>query len=462
MNLVEANTGSPPAVTFERLEQWCEIAAAIETALNMGGEPGMDLLISRAAEWNEAVDEWTAGLQTCLELGSRGLRDEAMQWHAEDFLAAGDALRAPTQRDGWADWQATLEEQQVPVPRFDDDLRKLVLNLEQELKASDIAGRSLREQIDGLRRNALIRGDLGERLTLLDSIRSLDGNREIWTGMIAPIRRLRAERIEAEARAALAARDFSLLARKVEEVRNVDWEGQLPGTVVALVNAAGHLIKCRDAIHALSESAAQVGMRSRELEGQPLNLPAFGALLRTALQARQNYLGIRQQLSQSLQHAASIPETKAAVIALKLVDQGKQIDATVKPSLTWLGQQEQFERLRLQFCAKEDDIQKLIAMAPSSGGSWEETKRKAARWLELESQLRIVVNRLCANSPDFVPPSTAACLAELEACRKAVRADRDRVVLTEKLVIGAVIGGLILVLLVIFGLVFLSAATSPR
>jgi hypothetical protein len=462
MSSSESSTGSPPAVTFERLEEWREIATAIESALNMGGEPGMDLLVSRVAEWNEAVDEWTTGLQTCLELGSRGLRDEALQWHAEGFFDAGDNLHAPTCRDGWDAWQAALEEDVIPMPRFDLDLREAVRNLSAELRARDIAGRSLQEQIDGLRRNALIRGEMGERLTLLDSIRSLDEGREIWTSMIAPIRRLRAERVESEARAALAARDFSQLARRIEEVQNVDWEGQLPGTVVALMNAAAQLIRSKDAIHALSEAAAQLGMRSRELEGQPLNLPAFGTLLRAALQARQNYLAVRQQLTQSLQHAASVPETKAAAVALKLVEQGKQIDATAKPSLTWLGQQEQFEKMRLQFCAKEDDIQKLIAMAPSSGGSWEEFKQKAARWLDLESKVRIATNRLCSNSPDFVPPSTAARLAELGACQKAVKAARDRVVMNEKIVIGAVLGGLLLVVVVIVAVVVFSVARTPR
>lgn len=462
MSPPDYNSGTPPAVTFERLEQWREIAAAIESALNMGGEPGMDLLVSRMAEWNEAVDEWTTGLQTCIELGSRGLRDEALQWHAEGFFEAGDSLHAPTCRDGWDAWQASLEENVIPLPRFDLDLREAVRNLSAELQARDIAGRSLQEQINGLRRNALVRGEMGERLTLLNSIRSLDQGREIWTDMIAPIRRLRADRIESEARAALAARDFSQLARQVEEVQNVDWEGQLPGTVVALMNAATHLIRSKDALHALSEAAAQLGMRSRELEGQPLNLPSFGTLLRAAMQARQRYLAVRQHLTQSLQHAASVPETKAAAVALKLVEQGKQIDATAKPSLAWLGQQEQFEKLRLQFCAKEDDIQKLIAMAPSSGGSWDEFKQKAARWLELESKVRIATNRLCSNSPDFVPPSTAARLAELDACQKVVKEARDRVVMNEKIVVGAVIGGLLLVLVVIVAMVVFSAARAPR
>jgi len=462
MSPADANTGSPPAITFERLEQWREIAAAIESALNMGGEPGMDMLVSRMAEWNEAVDEWTTALQTCLDLGTRGLRDEALQWHAEGFLDVGDSLHAPTRREGWEAWQAILEEKENPVPRFDLELYKAVLNLSADLQARDIAGRSLRDQIDGLRRNALIRGEMGERLTLLDSIRSLDSGREAWTSMIAPIRRERATQIESELRAALAAKDFAKLARCVEEVQSVDWEGQLSGTVVSLTNSVAHLINSKDSVQSLSEAAAQLGMRARELKDQPLNLPSFATFLRAALQARQNYLAVRQRLSQSLQHAMSAPETKAAATALKIVEQGKQIDAAAKSALTWLGQQEQFEKLRLQFCSKEDDIQKLIENAPASGGSWDDFKLKSARWLERESKLRIATNRLCANTPDFVPASTTARLADLEACRLAVKTARDQVVRNEKILIGAVIGGLLLIVLFLVIVVVVSASRASR
>ena len=40
MSTVETTTGFPPAVTFERLDEWRDIAAAVESALSMGGEPG--------------------------------------------------------------------------------------------------------------------------------------------------------------------------------------------------------------------------------------------------------------------------------------------------------------------------------------------------------------------------------------------------------------------------------------
>ena len=135
--------------------------------------------MSRVAEWNEAVDEWTTGLQTCLDLGYRGLRDEALQWHAEGFFVAGDGLHAPTRREGWDAWHAALEEKEIPLPRFDLDLQEKVRSFGEELVAFDISGRSLREQIDSLRRNALVRGDMGDRLTLLNSIRNLDAGREI-------------------------------------------------------------------------------------------------------------------------------------------------------------------------------------------------------------------------------------------------------------------------------------------
>jgi hypothetical protein len=454
------NTGSPPAVTFERLEQWREIAAAIDSALNMGGEPGMDLLVSRVAEWNEAVDEWTTGLQTCLELGSRGLRDEALQWHAEGFFDAGESLTRPTERAGWDEWKAALEENEILLPRFDLELLGIVRNFTADLQGRDIAGRSLEEQLDRLRRNTLIRGDLGERLTVLETIRSLDAGREIWNEMIVPIRLGRAERIESELRAALEGRDFPKMARLIEEVQGVNWEGQLPGRVFELTNSVAHLMASRDKIHELGEAAAQLGMRANELKDQPINLPSFATLLRAALQARQNYLAIREQLKQSLQCVASVPETKAVGAALKLIEQGKQVDTSARPSLAWLGQQAQFENLRLKFCEKEDDIQRLIEMAPGPGTSWDELKHKAARWLELESKLRIATNRLAANTPDLVPPSIAVHLAKLDSCRKAVQTARDRVVKQEKIAIAAVVGGLLVVILVIVSVLAVAVARS--
>lgn len=462
MSGIEVNTGFPPAVTFEQLERWREVAAAVETALSMGGEPGLDLLVSRAAEWNEAANEWTSGLQTCLELGVRGLRDEALQWHAEGFLEAGDLLHAPTERAGWGDWQETLEQREIPLPRFDSELRDSVGRLSVELQAPDISKRSLRSRIDGLRRNAIVRGDLGERLTLLESICRLDGAREAWIGMIAPIRRQRAEKIESELRAALGKKDFVQLAKRVEQVLSVNWDGHLPGTVSELVNAISHLITSKDAVHALDEAASRLRGRVRELEEQPLNLPSFGTYLRNALQARGEYLRIRQELSQSLLHASSMPETKTVATVLKLGEPRKQVDASMKPVLARLAQQEQFENVRLQFCCQEDEIQKLIAMAPASGGSWDAFKEKAARWLELEVKLRIATNRLCSNMPDFVPPSTASRLADLEGCREAVKAARARVIASEKMAIGGVIGGLVFILLLFVAILVFSVAGGTR
>ena len=148
--------------------------------------------------------------------------------------------------------------------------------------------------------------------------------------------------------------------------------------------------------------------------------------------------------------------------SLKLGEPRKQVDVSIKPVLARLAQQEQFENVRLQFCCQEDEIQKLIAMAPASGGGWDAFKDKAARWLDLEVKLRIATNRLCSNMPDFVPPSTASRLADLEACRDAVKAARARVISSEKMAIGGVVGGLLFILLLFVAILVFSAAGGTR
>jgi hypothetical protein len=461
MTPADNNTGTPPAATYERLEQWREIAAAIKTALDMGGEPGMDILIGRMAEWNEAVDEWNSSLHTCWELANRGLRDEARQWHAEGFFEVGDQLLDPFAREGWADWQAALEQRDVPTPQFDDELRDMVNAILQESTFPDASGQCVKDHLDALRRNVLVRGDLGTQLTLLTSIRHLDPGRGIWTDMIAPIRRQRAGQIEAELRAALQSQNFQKMARLIEEVQSVDWEGQLAAPIAMLGKCVPHLLKCRSGIHSIEEAASQLVVRCRDLANtQSLQSPSFSLMLKAAIQSRQNYLAARQDFAQSLQHVKSIPETASVAAAMKLVDQAKAVEQSTKRSIAWLAQQEQFEGVRTEFTKKEDDIQQLIAMAPASGLGWEECKKKSAKWLRRESDLRIATKRLCERCPGFVPPSTSSLLAELEVCRNTVKAGRNRVVFQEKMAIAAVVGVLLLFVFFVVGVFLFSARQS--
>jgi hypothetical protein len=460
MTPADNNTGTPPAATYEQLEQWREIAAAIKTALDMGGEPGMDILIGRMAEWNEAVDEWNASLHTCWELANRGLRDEARQWHAEGFFEVGSQLLESFERQGWADWQAALEQRNVPIPQFDAELRGMVNAIFQESTFHDASGQCVKDHLDALRRNVLVRGDLGTRLTRLTSIRNLDPGRGLWTDMIAPIRRQRTGQIEAELRAALQSQNFQKLARLIEEVQTVDWEGQISGQFASLAKSVPHLLNCRSGIHSIEEAASQLAVRCRDLQSnQALQSPSFSLMLKAALQSRQNYLAAKQDFVQSLQHVNAMPETASIAAAMKLLDQAKAVEQSAKRSIAWLAQQEQFEGVRTEFNNKEDDIQRLIAMAPASGVGWEECKQKSAKWLRLESDLRIATKRLCERCPGFVPPSTSSLLAELEVRRNTVKANRDRVLFWEKIAI-AVVGVLLLFVLFVVGVFLFSARRS--
>ncbi len=79
-------TGQPPAVTYEQLREWERLADDIDAALKMGGEQGMELLIGLMADWCVIADEVNTAFQTCCEFASRGLRDEAIHWHAPGFF----------------------------------------------------------------------------------------------------------------------------------------------------------------------------------------------------------------------------------------------------------------------------------------------------------------------------------------------------------------------------------------
>ena len=52
---LEEHTGTPPAVTHEKLVAWRKLSEDVTAALSMGGEQGLDLLTSLMADWCEAI-----------------------------------------------------------------------------------------------------------------------------------------------------------------------------------------------------------------------------------------------------------------------------------------------------------------------------------------------------------------------------------------------------------------------
>lgn len=458
MAFADQDTGTPPAVTAETLEQWKKLAHDIAVALNQGGERGMDLLSGLMPEWCEAVDDVNAARQVFMNLADRGLRSEAMRWHADGFVEVADSL-SPN-RPGWDAWAVALADRGIDTPNEDEDLRAMVHAVFDDLQVQNLSGRSLEELLNQLRRNCIARGDIAERLTLLEAIREVDAGREIWGQMIAPIRRRRAGELGEEVSAAIAAGDFPRLDGLRGQVQSQGWGDELPGWIPLALEAAAAWEKCLQSRRLHASSAAEVVESVGRLLKQDIGSSEWQTAMKAANDAKRRFERIRDQLSEAVGLAGTVP-----AIADKLTKQGVaealgHVNAATVEPLRRYDEQSRYAKYLDRFRDLERKIHALAKQAPLHGGSWDETKERCRRWLDHERALRVELEDLTARARIPKPPSSEAALHELDqACDKVTR--RVKGVRTgELVVIGSVVGGIGLIVLTMVIVIVWSAMSS--
>jgi hypothetical protein len=458
MSITESATGSPPAITHDQLENWRQIADDVDAALQMGGEIGMDLLVGRMADWCTAVDELNGGLRTCWEMGARGLRHEAINWHADGFFETGDRLRPD--RPGWDQWRAAFLSRGIATPQLDDKLKEKVDRMFDDLSMRNLSGQTLRDQLDSLRRNVLVHGHLGERLTLLESIRSIDAGRPVWDEMLAPLREQRAEKIAVEVDAAVARGNFATLAALREEVASVNWASALPPQIITNLEAAAHWEQSVAAIEQLNAATQQFVARCAELREIPINSPTFVATLETARQARTHYHLSVDTFTSALRAACDAPNIAAQIKKTDLLSAGKKMGDSAKPALSWLEGQDAIDRLRGRFLEMSNALQRLLNAAPVSNGSWDDFKAAATKWLDQSKAATARARSLCREIPSAAPKSMEVEIDELGAVRMRVEKDLAAIKRWEKIIIACVVGTVVLLFLI--AIVGVIIAAIPR
>jgi hypothetical protein len=270
------STGNPPAVTHDQIEAWSKLADDVSAALTMGGEQGLNLLVGIMAEWCEAVDDVNTARQICVDLATRALRHEAITWHAKGFFEVADRL--DPERPGWAEWEEALRERDIVTPRIDSEIKEWANRIHEDLETTDTSGLTLGAHLAELRRNMLLRGSLGERLVILESIIGIDPGGDAWHEMISPIRQNRMNAIESELKAAIARKDVEALSRLRREVASQEHTGQLHQGLLTLASATAQWEAIGDLRSGLSQAVAALVGRFDEARRQPPGSPAAMAI----------------------------------------------------------------------------------------------------------------------------------------------------------------------------------------
>jgi len=443
-------TGSPPAITHDQIEAWTKIADDVTAALAMGGQQGFDFLINIMAEWCEAVDDVNAARQICLDFADRGLRHEAIHWHADGFFEVADKL--DPDRPGWEAWEATFQEQGVVTPRVDQGLREMANRIHEDLQTQDLTGRSLADHLIALRRNMLSRGHLGERLVILESIRGLDPAGEAWQAMISPIRRRRVDMIADEVKAAIARKDFEALVLLREEVASQDWGDDLPGTVTAMLAATAHYQSIEEYRGRLSQTAAIVIGHVEEARRQPYASPGYSTAVQGAETARAEYTNLRKALVEAVRGGSGVAEVAALVTESGVRDAVRQLDAVVNGPSRWLNEQAERARTQALIGDIEAEVLRHLEAAPRHISDREAFQGQLRKWQRQGDEVLEKSRKAAARLPRGIPATTERVFQSLGEARKQCEAHLNSLRNRERLLVAGVLGGVGLAVMTILGI----------
>jgi broad specificity phosphatase PhoE len=443
MPLADQETGSPPAVSPEMLQEWSKLADDIASGFNMGGEMGMDLLAGLMPDWCEAVEDVNAAREICVNLAAEGRRHEAIHWHADGFFEIADRLSP--ERPGWEAWEEAFAERGIVVPRVNDELREMADRIHEDLVALDISGRSLGAHLDALRRNVLARGHIGERLTVLQNIRSMDPAATAWEVMTQPILARRVKEIASELDDAIARESFLDIDRLKREADAGAWPGGGDPEVWAKLESAKHWREATGLCRALAESAAALSSRAGTLaqvfENCASNAASFPSALYSAIEARKTYEAYHQQVSEAVAIASRVPAIASKLAAADIKNRVQQSDGVVRAANKIVGEAEAHWKWVQAFRELESQIEETIYQAPlNQGRDWEEIKKRCRSWLDQAARAKAKVAKLGAKSPVARPPSTTAAIGRLDDVAEQVTRRVRGVTKTESWVVGGVLG----------------------
>jgi hypothetical protein len=459
---LEEHTGTPPAVTHEKLVAWRKLSEDVTAALTMGGEQGLDLLTSLMAEWCEAVDDVNVAREICVNLAAEGRHDEAVDWHADGFFDVADLLT--TDRAGWDAWVEALTTRNIPVPAMSQQLKELTDRIHEDRLVQDLSGRTLDDYVDDLRRNVLQKGHYGERLTHLEAIRHLDPAGLIWKKMIDPIRRKREGEIVSEFHSAICKEDFLAIQRLQREVATTRWDDGMPSDLQALVESCDNWRQSRDLVQHLSTAASRLidtgHLLNKVMQEGGADKVEFNAAYDNAKGERARFGDVYKQMASALSAADRVPVVAERTAADNARQSLKSTERQVREVIKSIDRAGEYWKWLKRFRKIEADVHAHVEKAPLEGGSWDEVKARCDRWLEAAGDLSGMCRALESQAPIPVPASFRTEVGRFDACKEEVVSRKRGVVASEKRALTLVIGGVVVTVAIIF--LFLSIAIARR
>lgn len=201
--------------TITELKKFADdFAKALDSLVEGVALVARDEVAEYLARYNELVPEVDQRLRFCAALLEKGLRHEALGYEADEpALLEAVTLLDLAGRPQWQRWIEVLKALGFPEPQMPK------VEVAQELREAQDQTTRLKPLLDQWRRFNLMNAPLPARIATLRQLRKHDPNNEAWHDSLKLHERQRAMQIEADVKAAVAARDEQRLAGLAEELK---------------------------------------------------------------------------------------------------------------------------------------------------------------------------------------------------------------------------------------------------
>jgi hypothetical protein len=197
------------------MSDYQNIADQIRAFVTAADQTKTPELVDLAAAYASLCNETNARLRRCTDLIHRGLRAEATHLADEHpvLLEVVAALDLPEAAE-WASVCATYELVRPPP---------LLMEAAQELNEAYALAQPAEALLYRLRRLALDRGPLTERIAVMRKLSKIDTTSMFWDQDIQTFETVRLKEIKVESARAIESNDGPALARLLAEVNAPDW-----------------------------------------------------------------------------------------------------------------------------------------------------------------------------------------------------------------------------------------------
>lgn len=370
-------------MTKARLAPYQKLADDIDAAIDRTDEIGADTIRDIMPEWREAVDALNAALKETDGLLFEGLRDEALGLHDPDLTVIASRF-AVHDRPQWPDISVWFMAMGISdPPRVDTDA---VSHLEAAHGELD----TMRKGLEKVRRMALERAPLGNKLSALRQLRAYDSTKLVWSKAVAAHEDACLREYRTAITKALAKSDFASLADMHAALVDPDWESEVPRDLVAATRGADIAATLRDAVGRARELAQEIEGRWSASSG-PTHVQC-----EQVLDLRQRFDDNSGVIEECLTHLQDCRQMLGVVRNAGLDTARDALIAGLAKPMEWVDACSALHTARNSFATECRRVEYLCDHLPSKAGE--------SKWLADLHRSDSEIRRCCQQLPELVFP----------------------------------------------------------